>query len=168
MADAKSINGYNLKDAAARQSIANLDTVKLASSGGASGSIRFGVDGDGNYGYFKAGADTVTPFKSATKTPVAITKANSSGAYIFIVDLDNNRSVRLSANNGQSVTIGDVTYTSKGVSSNNPSFSINKNGVKYTPAISGQPTQAEYTSGTKLVLGNGDGSFPTLILFSPS
>lgn len=28
------------------------------------GGIRFGVDADGNYGYIKAGADTVTPFKS--------------------------------------------------------------------------------------------------------
>lgn len=62
MADAKTINGYNVKDAAARQSIANLDTVKLASSGGASGSIKFGVDNGGNYGYYKAGANEVTPF----------------------------------------------------------------------------------------------------------
>jgi len=62
MADAKTINGYNIKDAAARQSIANLDTVKLASSSGASGSIKFGVDSGGNYGYYKAGANEVTPF----------------------------------------------------------------------------------------------------------
>lgn len=69
MADAKTINGYNVKDAAAREAIANLDTVKLASEGGASGSIRFGVDGDGNYGYYKAGADTVTPFKTTPYIP---------------------------------------------------------------------------------------------------
>ena len=28
------------------------------------GGLKFGVDSDGNYGYIKAGADTVTPFKS--------------------------------------------------------------------------------------------------------
>ena len=66
-----SANGtdYNVKDATAREDIANLDTVKLASEGGASGSIRFGVDGDGNYGYYKAGADTVTPFKNNGDLP---------------------------------------------------------------------------------------------------
>ena len=41
--------------------------LKLASSGTtASGEIRFGVDGNGNYGYIKAGADSVTPFKNPT------------------------------------------------------------------------------------------------------
>lgn len=33
------------------------------------GGITFGVDDDGNYGYIKAGADTVTPFKKETKLP---------------------------------------------------------------------------------------------------
>ena len=32
------------------------------------GGIRFGVDADGNYGYIKAGADTVTPFKTHKDT----------------------------------------------------------------------------------------------------
>lgn len=32
------------------------------------GGIRFGVDNDGNYGYIKAGADTVTPFKKGGGT----------------------------------------------------------------------------------------------------
>ena len=30
----------------------------------------FGIDSDGNYGYFKAGADTVTPFKSGGDTVI--------------------------------------------------------------------------------------------------
>lgn len=33
------------------------------------GGMKFGVDADGNYGYIKAGADTVTPFKKETKLP---------------------------------------------------------------------------------------------------
>lgn len=28
------------------------------------GGLRFGVDSEGNYGYYKDGADTITPFKS--------------------------------------------------------------------------------------------------------
>ena len=62
MADVKTINGYTVKDETARTAIENLNTVQLASSGGASGSIRFGVDSNGKYGYYEAGADTVTPF----------------------------------------------------------------------------------------------------------
>lgn len=34
------------------------------------GGLRFGVDADGNYGYYKDGADTVTPFKSGGKISV--------------------------------------------------------------------------------------------------
>ena len=32
------------------------------------GGIKFGVDGNGNYGYIKEGADTVTPFKKSIST----------------------------------------------------------------------------------------------------
>ena len=47
--------------------VSNKNNLKLASSGTtANGEIRFGVDGNGNYGYIKAGADTVTPFKNPT------------------------------------------------------------------------------------------------------
>lgn len=83
MADAKTINGYNLKDAAAREAIANLNTVKLASEGGASGSIRFGVDGEGNYGYYKAGADTVTPFSSGGDFEETVLWTNPSPTNAF-------------------------------------------------------------------------------------
>ena len=35
------------------------------------GGITFGVDADGNYGYIKAGADTVTPFSSKIDIPAS-------------------------------------------------------------------------------------------------
>ncbi|MBD5536901.1 MAG: hypothetical protein HDQ99_14860 [Lachnospiraceae bacterium] len=35
------------------------------------GGIRFGVDDEGNYGYIKAGADTVTPFKQEINIPAS-------------------------------------------------------------------------------------------------
>lgn len=36
------------------------------------GGLKFGVDSDGNYGYIKAGADTVIPFKSSTNCTVTL------------------------------------------------------------------------------------------------
>ena len=45
----------------------------------------FGIDSDGNYGYFKAGADTVTPFSSGSMTILLISESgwNISPAYVF-------------------------------------------------------------------------------------
>ena len=40
------------------------DSVKIATKNTTSDSIAFGIDSNGNYGYIKEGADTVTPFKS--------------------------------------------------------------------------------------------------------
>lgn len=34
------------------------------------GGLQFGVDDDGNYGYIKAGADTVTPFKNGANIEI--------------------------------------------------------------------------------------------------
>ena len=47
-------------------------------SGGVSLPFRFGIDENGNYGYYKVGADTVTPFKTGD--------GNSYGVYISKVD----------------------------------------------------------------------------------
>ncbi len=99
---------------------------------------------------------------------MTITKGNSNGAYISIVDIYNNKSVKLSSNDGTSVTIGGITYTGRGISSTNPRLSINKNGTTYTPVTNGQPTKSTYTSGTVLTIGNGDTSYPVMVLFSPS
>lgn len=40
------------------------EEIESLNSSLANGQIKFGIDEDGNYGYIKAGADTVTPFKS--------------------------------------------------------------------------------------------------------
>lgn len=42
--------------------------------------IRFGIDSYGNYGYYKRGADTVTPFKDAEKLPDTLV-LSASGNY---------------------------------------------------------------------------------------
>lgn len=89
MADAKTINGYNVKDATAREAITNLDTVKLASSSGASGSIKFGVDSGGNYGYYKAGANNVTPFGGEIQT-TTLTAGSTTATLNFVHTIDAN------------------------------------------------------------------------------
>lgn len=64
MADISKINpdggpgAYDLKDAVARQKLTVIDPTE------GEGLITFGVDANGNYGYKKVGADTVTPFKT--------------------------------------------------------------------------------------------------------
>ena len=40
--------------------------------------MKFGIDSDGNYGYIKAGADTVTPFKSGGNIELV---PNTSSSY---------------------------------------------------------------------------------------
>ena len=44
--------------------------------------IRFGIDGDGNYGYYKVGADTVTPFKSGSSETETVLWSNPNGTTI--------------------------------------------------------------------------------------
>lgn len=41
----------------------SMDSVKLSASNSTSDSIAFGIDNSGRYGYIKAGADAVTPFR---------------------------------------------------------------------------------------------------------
>lgn len=60
------------------------DTVALATRGGNFGTIRFGITPSGEYGYFKAGADTVTPFKKDQAIEVTFTvdrKCSCLGGY---------------------------------------------------------------------------------------
>lgn len=61
-------------------SINNKNNLKLYSD--SSKQIRFGIDGSGNYGYYKDGADSVTPFKSGGV--VSTTKINYAEAGTYI------------------------------------------------------------------------------------
>ena len=47
----------------------SMDSVKLSASNSKSDSIAFGIDSSGRYGYIKAGADTVTPFRLGNAKP---------------------------------------------------------------------------------------------------
>lgn len=46
------------------------------------GGLRFGIDEDGNYGYIKDGADTVTPFKKYANLNTDITLTNADSRLI--------------------------------------------------------------------------------------
>ena len=80
--------------------------------------FQFGVDSNGNYGYIKAGADTVTPFKT---TGTRSTEITANGTYIAKTDIskDGYESVEVnvpqSSPNLQSKTVAagtaDVTVT---------------------------------------------------------
>lgn len=73
------LNVYDLKDSICRTAL----TVSDPTEG--DGIITFGVDADGNYGYKKVGADTVTPFKSGSggvsEFGSKIAKTSSTGGY---------------------------------------------------------------------------------------
>ena len=65
--------------------VTSKENLKLATSGTTgTGEIRFGVDGQGNYGYIKAGADSVTPFKNPTGNK-AIPQITQNGT---VTDID--------------------------------------------------------------------------------
>ena len=53
--------------------------------------FRFGIDADGNYGYIKAGADSVIPFSSGSGLPrflIKVYNPSDSGATIGVLDLN--------------------------------------------------------------------------------
>ncbi len=53
------------------------------------GGLKFGVDANGNYGYIKAGADTVFPFKSgANIIKTLVHGQNQAQTYTFTDDCD--------------------------------------------------------------------------------
>lgn len=58
-------NSITALDAKATKTTSQLSSGDIA--------FQFGVDSDGNYGYIKAGADTVTPFKSGSEFPNTVT-----------------------------------------------------------------------------------------------
>lgn len=62
-----------LSGKASTTDVTNKANLKLATSGNtATGEIRFGKDGNGNYGYIPEGADTVIPFSSGGGEPAVL------------------------------------------------------------------------------------------------
>lgn len=79
----------------------------------ADGKIKFGIDADGNYGYIKDGADSVTPFNSdfkilVNKSGSSITKAETVSGYSEYIVVSFGATARvtgLTVNNGIKETL---------------------------------------------------------------
>lgn len=71
------------------------------------GGIRFGVDADGNYGYIKAGADTVTPFRSGA------TINNFSPTWVVLSTGSNDPYLSVSVS-GSTINIGNSVADNPG------------------------------------------------------
>lgn len=54
------------------------------------GGIRLGIDADGNYGYYKVGADTLTPFKSGIDTDIVRVKSIVTSPWRLTIDVNVN------------------------------------------------------------------------------
>ena len=63
--DASASGGKGTTQVASAKALSELNSNLEEELGSRLGGLRFGVDAEGNYGYKKAGADTVTPFKSS-------------------------------------------------------------------------------------------------------
>lgn len=73
------------------------------------GGLRFGVDADGNYGYYKDGADTVTPFKSGGIYHIGMTvmsiRLNVTGLKNITILSSKSATVRVTYENGSTKTV---------------------------------------------------------------
>lgn len=76
-------------DLASVSNVANNASNMSLSNQTALGGLRFGIDSNGKYGYYKVGADTVTPFSgSATPKILSITTDTSEVVYTFTEDYE--------------------------------------------------------------------------------
>ena len=72
--------------------------------------FKFGVDDNGNYGYYKAGADTVTPFKSAKASGIGDFHNGFDIASVDAFNLPCERSMNISVNDSIKFTWNGGMY----------------------------------------------------------
>ena len=116
------------------------------------GGIRFGVDDDGNYGYIKAGADTVTPFKKETKLPnitvqaqiaVKYTESNYTGSVrVFIPS--GYKKIALSNASGTIESFYNYGAIASNVN-NNGTFTIPAGATNFSIRLKNPWTSGDYT-----------------------
>ena len=81
------------------------------------GGVTFGVDADGNYGYRKPGADTVTPFKGNMKFNVSGTFAAEEHPYNPTIEFFNNGNSQITLNKISTKNTLKYIITKDGVTS---------------------------------------------------
>ena len=80
VADGDAANGMGASQKALADAYSALNSNLTDSLGG----ITFGVDDDGNYGYIKAGADTVTPFKKDVALPKITARTTGTNSTLIL------------------------------------------------------------------------------------
>ena len=91
------------------------------------GGLKFGVDSNGNYGYIKAGADTVTPFSSYdVKKSNA---ASSPGTVSITVPSGVKKGALVCVSTGWQAGISQDTPSGGGIKSINQKYNANISGV---------------------------------------
>ena len=123
------------------------------------GGLKFGIDSDGNYGYIKAGADSVTPFKSGSlwfsvftsnisevncgfQPDIIVRLINAASNYPMLICIDyvNEKAIRLFVNKTNGNNGIDADYNGYG-------FSYLTTGV--TRTSSGFTTTEQMTASSK-------------------
>ncbi|MDE5804446.1 MAG: hypothetical protein K2I22_16185, partial [Lachnospiraceae bacterium] len=80
VADGDAANGMGASQKALADAYSALNSNLADSLGG----ITFGVDDEGNYGYIKAGADTVTPFKKDVALPKITARTTGTNSTLIL------------------------------------------------------------------------------------
>lgn len=129
--------------------VTNKNNLKLAVNGGGAG-IRFGIDGNGNYGYVKDGADTVYPFRAGAST-YTFTDVGSKTV---------GSSISLTANVGNKLLL--ISHESSGPSTINTNNTANLDDSHLASSSNGYTSVRLYTvtnTNVSLTIGTHDGIF---------
>ena len=154
--DTTNVNSLQSQINAQGQDIDTLETHLTGSYGGADIPFVFGVDANGNYGYKKAGADTVTPFKTVVNlgTGSSFNVSNIPGYQNFTVD---NFHVVCTGYHG-SKNEGYASPPAFGGNTVNDSYTYNIEAKDTSQAINKAPTKSYSQSTGVLTVGNTSGS----------
>ena len=125
----------------------------------------FGIDANGNYGYYKDGADTVTPFKKGTYDVILVGVGEINSNYTtkvgYVYPFYENNLITYSTNNvswSASATTNYITFTTKQTTLNILfAIDVQTDGTICTPYITG----ANYTitGGNMLATGTASNSY---------
>ena len=120
------------------------------------GGLKFGVDSNGNYGYIKAGADTVTPFSSYdVKKSNA---ASSPGTVSITVPSGVKKGALVCVSTGWQAGISQDTPSGGGIKSINQKYNANISGVcSNTVRI----FECEFNEGKTISMTFRDINYPT-------
>lgn len=138
--------------------------IEATDSTGATVKFQFGIDSDGNYGYKKAGADTVTPFKRGITLPDSTLWNVSSSGTITTEPLSATMAERVSKGYLFCNTAG-TTYTHvTSITEEDNKRTITR--ITSTGNVTAESGAMDFTPGDLLILGFIEGISTINITFS--